>query len=200
MNDRRQQLEQGARRINTAARSQMSNGNCAWYVGFVPPQKEFIAQKMLKQFGAYAYLPMHRKWRRANRTTREKKCYAYPALPGCLFFGLEIERERWYDLFNLGPVRGVLGLHGKPTALPGARLNAFLEENGDAFTVADEQRFMRTHHEFATGDRVNVVDGPFDGRVAEVTEIVNSSAKIWINLLGTQHLVDIGLDQLEKAS
>ena len=74
--DRRNQLEQGARRINRAARQYMRDQRFIWNVLFVPPQKEYIAQKIISQWIGLnnncpnghpigcVYLPLNARWRR----------------------------------------------------------------------------------------------------------------------------------------
>ncbi|MCR9236177.1 MAG: hypothetical protein NXI17_05855 [Alphaproteobacteria bacterium] len=198
---RREALEQGARRTNREARASMVDTDRVWYAGFVLSGKEFIAQKLLKRVGAVPYLPLCQKWRRVNRYRREKVRIAYPAIAGSLFLGFERGQENWYEVFQRAPnLYGVLGANGYPVALDGNRLNRFITENKFRFGAADEERFMRTHHEFKIGDRVQIVSGPFDGNIVDVKTIKGSHARILLELFGGTQEVEIGLDNLEKAA
>ena len=200
MTDRRKSLEQGARRINKTAKTLMHDPDFVWFVMFTMAGKEFIAQKMLTRFGLVNYLPLHRKWRRVNRTTKEKRRFAYPALSGCLFVAAPKWWADWDRLFDLTPIYGVLGISGRAIRFEGIDLHDFLEINKSKFEVPDEQRHMRTHHEFEVGDQVLVVDGALDGRVYEVEDIEGPNAKILIKFLGKTQYVDVALDKLEKAA
>ncbi|PHR85952.1 MAG: hypothetical protein COA78_38545 [Blastopirellula sp.] len=197
---RRDALERGARRHNRQAREQMGNDATNWFVAFVPPQKEFIAQKILTRWGGHVYLPLALKWRRVNRYARAKQRIAYAAMPGCVFLGLAADDPRWYDLFLLDTVRGVLGLEGEPAALSGDGLHEFIERNRAKFTAPDEQKFMRTHHEFDVGDSVQIISGSFDGHTTKVEEITGRRAYFWLNLFGQITKCSVALDQLEKVS
>ena len=127
MADRRKSLERGARRRNKAAKTLMlDDDDVVWFVVFVIAGKEFIAQKMLTRFGLVNYLPLHCKWRRVNRTTREKQRFAYPALSGCLFVSAPRQWADWDRLFELTPVYGVLGVSGRAIRFDGSELHDFL--------------------------------------------------------------------------
>ncbi len=198
---RRAPLEQGARRMNKTARDQMLNPDIVWYAVFVLSGKEFPAQKVLRHWAACIYLPLCRKWRRLNRYKRDKIKIAYPAVAGCLFVGFERGQESWFDIFrSVNSVYGVLGVNGRPVVLDGSRLAAFVNDNRILFDVAEEEKFMRTYHEFKIGDRVQIVDGPFGGHVVDVRDIKGKNAYILLNLLGGIQNVEISLDKLEKAA
>lgn len=187
--------------MNKTARSRMQNDGVVWYVVFVMTGKEYLTQRMLSNWGASVYLPLCRKWRRLNRYTRDKTKIAYPAVAGSLFVGFERGQERWFDIFrSISSVYGVLGIDGRPVTVDGGRLETFIQENRFRFNVAGEEQFMRTYHEFQIGDRVQIVDGPFDGHIVDVKDIKGRNAYILIDLFGTTQDVAISLDKLEKVA
>lgn len=199
--DLRASLEHGARRMNRTARDRMLNADVVWYALFALSGKEFVTQRALRHWDAYAYLPLCRKWRRLNRYRREKVKVAYPAVAGCLFVGFERGRERWFDIFRaVRSIYGILGINGRPITLDGSRLMNFISDNRVQFDAAEEEKFMRTHHEFKIGDRVQIVEGPFDGHIVDVNNITGRNAHILIHILGGKQYVDIPLDKLEKAA
>ncbi|MCP4070783.1 MAG: hypothetical protein GY742_03460 [Hyphomicrobiales bacterium] len=210
--DRRKQLEQGARRINRVARQRMGDESIIWYVLFVPSQKEYVTQKMITQWvdkntlkptgtdAGYVYLPLYSKWRRVNRFSRNKRRFAFPAMPGCLWFGVKKGNEAWFELFRLHLVHGVMSVANRPAGISGERLNRFIIENNREFGVPDAQQFMRSHHEFKTGDKVKIVEGPLDGHLVDVQAIEGVKARILLELLGGSHEVEIALGKLEKAA
>lgn len=163
--------------------------------------KEFAVQRALRAFDAEAYVPLSRKFRRTNRFRREKIRIAYPATPGCVFAGFLPGQERWYEVFTDVPsLYGVLSADGAPIAVEGNRLAEFVHDNRFRFEAAEIERYMRTHYEFKTGDRVRIAEGPFEGHLVDVHEIRGAKAHILIELLGGAQEVAIPLDKLEKAA
>lgn len=201
MSERRKSLEQGARRLNRSARDKMRRPDMVWFVVFALSGQEFAAQKLLRHWGASAYLPLRSKWRRLNRYQRVKERVAYPAIAGSLFVGFPSHEVPWFDIFrSLPSVYGVLGVTGKPVAIPGERLAQFVADNRFKLSAAEEEKHMRTYHEFAVGDRVGVVDGPFAGHVAKVEKIDGSKAHMLIHLLGGIQEMAFPVGSLEKAA
>jgi transcription antitermination factor NusG len=201
MTDRRKSLEQGARRMNKTARSQMQDDGIVWYAVIVKSGKEFITHRIFNRVCEGVYMPMQRRWRRKNRYCRDKVKIAYAAIPGCMFIGFQQGRENWYTLFRkINSLRAVVGVAGRPVAVTGQCLADFLDRNKGNFDVADDEQFMRTYHEFKIGDRVQIVEGPFDGHVVEVQNINNGKAHILLDLFGVPQDVEIYLDKLEKAA
>lgn len=201
MTDRQKSLEQGARRLNKSAREKMNHPEMVWYVVFVIAGREYIVQKVLKHWGAQVYLPLCTKWRRVNRFKREKERIAYPAIAGSMFVGFPNDNVDWFGMFTeVQSVYGVLGVDGKPFAIPGARLSQFVADNRFKLNAAEEEKFMRTYHEFAVGDLVSVVEGPFSGHVAKVEKIDGERAYMLIKLLGGIQHVGFPIDFVEKAA
>ena len=199
--NRRGSLERGARRINATARSQMQDAGIVWYAVIVRSGKEFVTHRIINRACAGAYMPLQRRWRRKNRYCRDKVKIAYAAIPGCLFLGFQQGQERWYALFEqIHSLHAVVGVAGRPAAVTGACLADFLDRNKGRFDVADDERFMASHKEFRIGDRVQIVEGPFDGHIVEVQNINHGKAHILLDLFGTPQNVDIYLDKLEKAA
>ena len=196
---RRALQEQRIRHANRAARSLMADPDTVWSAALTLSGAEYRAQRALRHWRACGYLPLCRRWRRVNRYARGKTLIAYPAIAGCLFVGFHRGRERWFDVFRSIPsLYGVLGVRGRPVAIDGARLLRFIHDNRFRFDAAEEERFMRTHHEFTIGDRVHIVEGPFAGRVVDVRQIKGRYAHILLDLLGGPQNVEILLDKLEK--
>jgi len=198
---RRQAIEQGAKRSNRAARTDMMKPDIRWYAVLVRSGKEFIAQKMLRRYGCAVYVPMSRKWRRLNRYKQEKTKIAYAALPGMVFVGYAEGEERWFDIFsNITCAYGVLGVAGKLIAFNGPTLADFVTRNRSTLDVADEEKWMRTHREFKIGDRVQIVAGPLDGHIVDVRDIKGNAAIVLMEFFGGIKQIEISLEKLEKAA
>lgn len=206
--DRRSQLEQGARRINRVARQKMRDQDFVWHVLFVPQQKEFIAQKIITQWvvnngqrldqspAGYVYLPLNARWRRESRYTRKKKRFAYPVIPGCLFFGTRNDASCWFALLRLHIVSGMMRVDDRLVTVSGQDLARFVNFN------RKEIEGRRKHHEtddakpLVCGDQAHVVDGPFEGYRVDIKAINGSSAQVLLNILGGIQEVEIAMDRL----
>ncbi|MEG9884803.1 MAG: transcription termination/antitermination NusG family protein [Hyphomicrobiales bacterium] len=196
---RRQFLERFAANENQAAQRAMSNPSIEWYGVLGRSGKEFVAQKVIARAGACAWLPLHTKWRLQNHFSRAKIKIAYPVIAGCLFVGFKAGHEDWWAVRRkAGCVHGVIGIRGYPVAITGARLSAFVARNRIRFGAPNEQRFMRSRHEFKVGDSARIVEGPFEGRVVDVRQIKGGYARVLMMLLGGSREVKLMLDQLEK--
>jgi transcription antitermination factor NusG len=195
---RRKQLEQGARRTNRKARSNMSAfSGYNWHVAFVMSQKEYIAQKILTSWGASVYLPLARKLRLVNRYEKLRKNFAYPAIPGVVLIGTYGEID-WYDLFKLRVVYAVLGLNGEPVTIPGPRLRKFLTDNSKTFGMSLEGEVDLS--DFTVGDSVEITDGPLEGHIIDVRDIRGDHAYFITELFGGEQEAKIALDKLQKVA
>jgi transcription antitermination factor NusG len=59
---------------------------------------------------------------------------------------------------------------------------------------------MRTREEFAAGDNVEVLDGPFRDHRVKVVEISGAMAKILMPLFGTMRELDMPLETLSRVA
>lgn len=196
----RTRSEDCARRMNRRACEAMRDPDIVWYVVFVMSGKEFVAQTILRKWGASAYLPLRVRWRKHNHRHRMKSRIAYPAVPRCVFVGLPRGHENWYGLFELNTLQGVLSIGGEPAVLRTDLLRRFIDDNRSRFEVPDEHRFMPSNREYEIGDQVRIIEGPFEGHTVEVTDMVGPNALILIDLLGAQQKMKIPLDRLEIAA
>jgi len=196
----RTRSEDQARRTNRRACEAMLDTDTVWYVLFVMSGKEFVAQKILRKWGANAYLPLRVRWRKHSNKHRQKSRIAYPAVPRCVFVGMPKGEENWYGLFELNTIQGVLSIGGEPAVLRTPLLRNFIEDNRSRFEVPDEHRYMPSNREYDIGDQVRIIDGPFEGHTVEVTDMLGPNALILIDLLGAQQKMKIPLDRLEIAA
>ncbi|MEM6681368.1 MAG: transcription termination/antitermination NusG family protein [Pseudomonadota bacterium] len=196
----RRYLEQGALRINRAAKSAMTDQQIDWFAVLVMSGKEFIAQRQIVRFGPVAFVPITRRYRRINRTVKTKKRLAFAAISGMVFVGVQRGAKPWYDIFSsINCAYGVIGTAGQMIAIDGAAILRFTDHWKSA-NPPSEQRYMRSNHEFEIGDTVRVVDGPLDGHIVDVKDIRDRWAYIVMDLLGQTNEIQISLDNLEKAS
>lgn len=171
-----------------------------WYALLVSPGKEFVAQKILRRYGLRTFVPVHNVWRRKNKFVPMKELKSYPVAPRYVFSGFEPGIPLWFELFNLPIISGVVGLEAAaPTEIKADRMVKFIQHLGHGVNAPAVQKFMRTHHEFAVGQTVEVLDGPFKDRKVPVVAIRGAKAAIMLELFGVQQEVDIAMDMLQAA-
>ena len=119
--------------------------------------------------------------------------------PGYVFVEVEVEGEMdekvWFMIRNTPKVTGFLGSSGggtKPVPVPVDEMNRILVSLG----MATKPKF-----EFAVGDKIEVIDGPFNGRVANIAAI-NEEAEEVIVLVemfaGRSTQMTFGFKQIRK--
>lgn len=195
---KQQRLSAAERKV--AERLAADAASLHWYALYCPPQKEFAAQAILKRYGLETYVPVRRDWRKRNKFTKTKELRAYPLAPRYIFAGFPPGIPLWFDLFRLPLITGVVGIVDVPMRIdprPLARLMA-LYPNG--IVAPDEQRHMATGEEFAIGDEVLVIDGPFDGLKVPVKSIKGDKATVTLQLFaGAVQELDLPIEILQAA-
>jgi transcription antitermination factor NusG len=171
-----------------------------WYALLVAPQKEFVAQKILRRYGLRTFVPVRREWRRVNKFTADKLLRAFPLAPRYVFAGFKPGVPLWFDLFALPVVSGAVCICDRPMRLPTGEVVKMIRKLGGGLNAAEAARFMRTHHEFAVGDTVEVTAGPFEGMRVPVVSISGPRARVLLSLFGgAVDTIDMALDDLQAA-
>lgn len=168
-----------------------------WYAGVTAPQKEFVAERVLKSLGVECFVPSRREWRRPNRYVGIKRGVHYPVVPRYVF--LCVEDANWKPVFQTGYVRGVLSRNGEPLEISSGDLDK-LRKMGR--TAPGAHRWMRTHREFQVGEYVRLVEGPFKDWEFQVLAIdeATGKAKIDADILGAKRSMVVDIEQAEKAA
>jgi len=146
-------------------------------------------------------------------------------MPGYVFAGFAAPDVgpviRWHAINKVKQVRGVVGYENRPWRLdarrrvvrgddgrtaeimiPDNRFAAFMRAYRNGKLHAPKaQQFMRTHHEFAVGDEVDVIAGPYRDMRVKVIEITGASARFLLPLFGNdEQTVPVPLEYLEKVA
>lgn len=170
-----------------------------WYALRVPPQKEFVAREILKRKGLSTFLPVERVWRRRNKYTKVKDLRQLPLMPRHVFTGFPKHATSWFDVFKLPVITGVVGVNGEPKQMDKAGMTRIMRLYENALDAPKVQKHMATHQEFAEGDPVQIMGGPFDGMVVPVVALIGAHAKVLISLFGGEKPVDIPIAHLVAA-
>jgi transcriptional antiterminator NusG len=113
--------------------------------------------------------------------------------PGYVLVNMILTEESWYVVRNTPGVTGFVGMGNSPTALRPEEVSQILKR-----MEAEAPHIKVT---FKTGERVRIVDGPFNdfrGTVAEI-DMERSKVRVMVNFFGRETPVELDFLQVEKA-
>ena len=123
-----------------------------------------------------------------KRRTVERRVF-----PGYILVNLVLSEESWYVVRNTPGVTGFVGMGNEPTPLRPEEVAQIIKR-----MEADAPRIKVT---FKSGERVRIVDGPFNDFRGTVSEIDMERAKVrvMVNFFGRETPVELDFLQVEKA-
>lgn len=113
--------------------------------------------------------------------------------PGYVLVEMILEEDSWFVVRNTPGVTGFVGMGDEPTPLRPEEVAAIMRR-----AEAESPTYKVTYH---PGDRVRIVDGPFNdfrGTVAEV-DMERSKIRVMVNFFGRETPVELDFLQVEKA-
>jgi len=113
--------------------------------------------------------------------------------PGYVLVNMILTEESWYVVRNTPGVTGFVGMGNNPTALRPEEVAQILKR-----MEAEAPHIKVT---FKTGERVRIVDGPFNdfrGTVSEI-DMERSKVRVMVNFFGRETPVELDFLQVEKA-
>ena len=112
--------------------------------------------------------------------------------PGYILVNMIMTEESWYVVRNTPGVTGFVGMGNNPTALRPEEVSQIIKR-----MEADAPRIKVT---FKSGERVRIVDGPFNDFRGTVSEIDMERAKVrvMVNFFGRETPVELDFLQVEK--
>lgn len=180
-----------------------------WHILTTAPQREFAAQDALRRLGLSTMIPVEYRWhdaRKAGQASKkgktEKEVRAHPLWPRYVFVGCEWFQFPWREVYALNHVgrplvTGALYRNGLPYALTGTeKLNVeHLTDVKKPEVPPDPSRRLYP------GDRVRIVDGPFNGQPATIHKTAKNgeSYKIIVSLFGTLTEATVPVAMVEAA-
>ncbi len=113
--------------------------------------------------------------------------------PGYVLVNMILTEESWYVVRNTPGVTGFVGMGNSPTALRPEEVAQILKRmEAEAPTIKVT---------FKTGERVRIVDGPFNdfrGTVSEI-DMERSKVRVMVNFFGRETPVELDFLQVERA-
>ena len=129
--------------------------------------------------------------RRGKRVQRKKKYF-----PGYVLIKSEMDNNLYHMIKNIKKVSGFLGSKGIPVPVSDKEIEKILGQIKDG--VAQPKSAI----EYAVGEKVQVIDGPFasfNGLVEDIDE-EKLRLKVSVSIFGRPTPVDLEYSQVEKAS
>ncbi|MEL6587709.1 MAG: transcription termination/antitermination protein NusG [Pseudomonadota bacterium] len=129
--------------------------------------------------------------RRGKKVTSERRF-----MPGYVLVRMEMSDEGYHLVNSVNRVTGFLGPQGRPMPMRDAEVNQILNR------VQEGEEAPRSLITFETGERVNVIDGPFEGFDGEVEEVndPDQSLKVSVSIFGRPTPVELKFTQVSKAT
>jgi transcription termination/antitermination protein NusG len=113
--------------------------------------------------------------------------------PGYVLVNMILTEESWYVVRNTPGVTGFVGMGNQPTPLRPDEVAQILRKM--------EAEAPRVKVTFKVGERVRIVDGPFNdfrGSVSEI-DMERSKVRVMVNFFGRETPVELDFLQVEKA-
>ncbi len=129
--------------------------------------------------------------KRGKRIQRKKKYF-----PGYVLIKSEMDNDLYHMIKGIKKVSGFLGSKGIPVPVSDKEIEKILGQIKDG--VAQPKSTV----EYAVGEKVQVIDGPFasfSGLVEDIDE-EKSRLKVSVSIFGRPTPVDLEYNQVEKAS
>jgi len=122
-----------------------------------------------------------------RRRTVERRVF-----PGYILVNMLMTEESWYVVRNTPGVTGFVGMGNQPTPLRPEEVSQIIKR-----MEAEAPRIKVT---FKSGERVRIVDGPFNdfrGTVAEI-DMERAKVRVMVNFFGRETPVELDFLQVEK--
>ena len=113
--------------------------------------------------------------------------------PGYVLVNMVLSEESWYVVRNTPGVTGFVGMGNDPTPLRPEEVSQILKRM--------EAEAPHIKVSFKVGERVRIVDGPFNdfrGTVAEI-DMDRTKVRVMVNFFGRETPVELDFLQVEKA-
>ncbi len=113
--------------------------------------------------------------------------------PGYVLVNMALTEESWFVVRNTPGVTGFVGMGNQPTPLRPEEVNQIIKRM--------EAEVPTIKVNFKTGERVRIIDGPFNDFRGTVSEIdtARTKVRVMVNFFGRETPVELDFLQVEKA-
>ena len=122
-----------------------------------------------------------------HRRTVERRVF-----PGYILVEMVLDEDSWYVVRNTPGVTGFVGSGNKPTPLR--------QDDVDKILKRMEAEAPKVKVSFRVGDRVRIVEGPFEDFMGTVDEIDldRTRVRVLVNFFGRETPIDLDFLQVER--
>ncbi|MBN2017717.1 MAG: transcription termination/antitermination factor NusG [Candidatus Cloacimonetes bacterium] len=164
------------------------------YVGKEKKVKEalekYLEDSDLKDLFGEIIIPSHKTFiiRDGKKVVKEKKIF-----PNYVLIEMEMTPETYQFVLQLPATTKFLGGNKTPNPLSQKEVNRILGVKRDKDSVTSEMKFI-------VGDRIKIIDGPFDDFEGSIERIIEEKDKLVVNVtvFGRITPVEVGFNQVEK--
>ncbi|MDZ4672278.1 MAG: transcription termination/antitermination protein NusG [Phototrophicales bacterium] len=112
--------------------------------------------------------------------------------PGYILVQMKMDEDSWYVVRNTPGVTGFVGMGNDPTPLRKEEVDQIMSR------MSDEAPKIKVN--FKVGQRVRIVDGPFNDFIGEVSDIDvdKSKVRVMVNFFGRETPVELDFLEVEK--
>lgn len=127
--------------------------------------------------------------RRGKKVTAERRF-----MPGYVLVRMEMNDKTYHLVSSINRVTGFLGPQGRPMPMRDAEVNSILNR------VEEGEAAPRSLISFVAGERVNVIDGPFEGFEGMVEDVDEEAQrlKVTVSIFGRATPVELEYAQVTK--
>ncbi len=183
----------------SAPENQPGEGEAAWYVihcysGYENKVRQNLEQRIEtmgmkdKIFDIVVPTQEEIEIREGKRRTVERQIF-----PGYVLVNMILTEESWYVVRNTPGVTGFVGIGNQPTPLRPEEVAQILKRM--------ETETPRVKVTYKPGDRVRIIDGPFNdfrGVVSEI-DMERNKVRVMVSFFGRETPVELDFLQVEKA-
>jgi transcriptional antiterminator NusG len=195
-------LKQDAVEVNSGqevGEHEVPEGQAAWYVihcysGYENKVRHNLEQRIEtmgmkdKIFDVVIPTQEEIEVRDGKRRTVERHIF-----PGYVLVNMILSEESWYVVRNTPGVTGFVGMGTSPTPLRPEEVNQIIKRM--------EAEAPRVKVTFKVGERIRIIDGPFNdfrGTVAEI-DMERTKVRVMVSFFGRETPVELDFLQVEKA-
>lgn len=122
-----------------------------------------------------------------KRRTVERRVF-----PGYLLVEMKMDEDSWYVVRNTPGVTGFVGMGNEPTPLRPEEVKKIMDR------MSQETPVVKVN--FAVGEKVRIVDGPFNDFIGTVSAIdpEKSKVRVMVNFFGRDTPVELDFLEVEK--
>ncbi len=113
--------------------------------------------------------------------------------PGYVLIKMEMDDDAWYVIRNTPGVSGFVSSGNKPVPVQTEEINDILDKMG-----LKEEKVIKV--DFEKGDKVKVIDGPFEDFIGIVQKInvQQRKVKVLVSMFGRETPVELSFSQIEE--